>query len=145
MVVLQVLFYRQRGRQRPHAQKIVPTAVAGAPFHHRLLAERSGRLAQAGQRVKLSQEADHRPPLSEAAGKSGGDARQIAPDLKAPRGQGVTKQLCGKLFPETDFRVLPNLVAQIPQQFTILFNGKQRISLLTFHRFSFLSANFIPS
>ena len=83
MILLQVTLHRQGGRQRSHAQKIVSTSVAGSLFLYRYLGKSSRRLAQAGQGIKLSQETDDGSALSVAAGKSGGDVRQIALDLKA--------------------------------------------------------------
>ena len=86
---LQILFHRYRRRKRTRAQQIMPAAVTAAAGNKRSIFLRARRLRQAGQRVELAEDADHRLALAEFAGERGLYPADILLDLEALGAQRI--------------------------------------------------------
>ena len=110
--VLQILLHRYGRRQRPHAQQIVPAAVAAASGNKGPGLRNVRLLAQTRQGIVFPQNPDDRLSVAITAQEGRGKAPNGRFHRKTLLQQSITKQLLCEIFPERQLRVVPDGIGQ---------------------------------
>jgi hypothetical protein len=106
VILLHVLFERDRGERRSGSKQVMATAVAWRVGYHRAAVRRSG-LRKAGKRVKFAQDRDHRRALAEAGDEGGGFIGYRRLHVKTGRFQFMPQQSRALFLLIAQFRVVP--------------------------------------
>ena len=134
VVAAQVLFDRDGGAQGTDTQVVVAAAVAGSAGNNRLFGGGAGLLVQAGEGVKLTQEADDRVAGAVPAGEGGGDVADVLGDLKPGFRQGVAQDFHRAKFLEGGLRAIPNLVTQVIEPIFFAVDDSKRLFFIHVER-----------
>ena len=108
----EVVLDRGCREQRGRAQHVVAAAVPVAAGHDLLRLGDAGDLGEAGQRVVLAEDGDHRPALARLAHDRGRDAGEVLGDAEALLLQHGAVLGHGAVFGVADLRHLPDAVGE---------------------------------
>jgi hypothetical protein len=124
----QPILHRRRRQQRAGAEQIMPARMSHAVPRQWSRLRHAGFLAEAGQRIILAENGDHRPTLAGLTHHGCGNTRQILGDAKTLLAQRGDVLGHGIVFVVGDLGPIPNAIAQGLEQ--ILFVVHQLPDLL---------------
>ena len=121
-VLLQIRLDREGRRQRARTQQVMPAAMAAAARNQRGVMRAGCLLRQAGQRVKLAQNANYRMAMAPAAAEGRLDAAHVGGDGKAVFSKHLFIQGGGLKFLQRQLGIFPYLAAYIAKQRGMIVN-----------------------